>query len=428
MRRLLATLAALAALAATTAPANAATPRDARAFVDTIGVNTHLFYDDTAYGNFAMTKQRLQELGVRHVRDSFDPDRRQFFFDRVNNLGQAGIKSTLIACRMTGNNAWQTDAFVSDAKNKVRSSLDAIEGVNEPNFSGYSDWVNTAQGCQYYLNRYAKDGTMGAPLTQPVLGPSATFGGVQELGYIGDRADAGNFHPYPGGQAPSGPGYHPLSARLADVRTFGFNGQQVPVYATETGYHDAVNSPSDHPSVSQKAAAIYLPRLFLENDKAGVARTFTYELVDQFSDPQRDDLESNFGLFESDWSYKPAATALKNTIGLLDSPSASAKQPLGYTLSNTADPDGSGTGGAVKDRLMQKADGSWWLALWQDSTVYTKGSGDIANPTVRVGVKLDRTLTATGYRPTLGAGTYGSVTASSFTAGVSDDVLLIRLR
>ncbi len=157
-------------------------------------------------------------------------------------------------------------------------------------------------------------------------------------------------------------------------------------------------------------------------------RTFLYELVDLWADPERDDVESNFGLFENDWSYKPAATALKNTIGLLDSPSASAQQPLDYTLSNTADPDGSGTAGAVKDMLMQKADGSWWLALWQDSTVYTDSGGDVSNPAVKVRVKLERTLTATGYRPTKGTRTYGSVTASSFTVRVNDDVLLIRLR
>lgn len=67
------------------------------------------------------------------------------------------------------------------------------------------------------------------------------------------------------------------------------------------------------------------PRLFLEYAKASVERTFTYELVDLRPDPERDEREKNFGLFENDWSYKPSATALKNLIGFLDSPSTSSR-------------------------------------------------------------------------------------------------------
>jgi hypothetical protein len=246
---------------------------------------------------------------------------------------------------------------------------------------------------------------------------------LRSLGVTG-----GNMHPYPGSGKPDGPWWYPFAQSMTNIRTWNFESVGVPVIASETGYHDATNCPNcGHPPVSQAAEAIYTPRLVLEYAKAGVERTFLYELVDLQPDPGRDDPESNFGLFENDFSYKPVATALKNTIGLLDSPSVSAKQPLGYTLSNTADPDGAGTGGAVKDMLMQKADGSWWLALWQDSTVYAGGK-DVANPATYVRVNLDRTLAATGYRPTKGTGSVGSVTASSFTAGVNDDVLLIRLR
>jgi len=38
----------------------AATAYDARAFVDSIGVKTHLFYTNTVYADFPMVKQRLQ--------------------------------------------------------------------------------------------------------------------------------------------------------------------------------------------------------------------------------------------------------------------------------------------------------------------------------------------------------------------------------
>ena len=44
--------------------------RPADAFVDFVGVNTHLGYYDTAYGDYEhILKPRLLELGVRHIRD-----------------------------------------------------------------------------------------------------------------------------------------------------------------------------------------------------------------------------------------------------------------------------------------------------------------------------------------------------------------------
>ncbi len=406
----------------------AATPYDARELVDSIGVNTHLYYTDTAYADFAMVKQRLQELGVRHIRDGFDPSRRQFFYDRVNSLGASGIKSTLISCRITPGGWINLNENVSDAKTEVRSSLDGLEGPNEPNETGYSDWVEQTRGCQFWLNRLAKSAAYGAALSQPIHGPSATGTAFEQLGDQSDRADGGNVHPYPAGRNPSGPDYYPFAQGMTEIRAWSFGGRTVPVVATETGYHDALSDQTNHPPISQKGAGIYMPRLFLEYARAGVQRTFAYELVDQFADPERNEREKNFGLFENDWSYKPSATALRNTIGLLDSPSAGPRTPLGYTLTNTADPDGSGTGGAVKDMLFQKADGSWWLALWQDSSVWDiNARQDISNPSISVGVTLDRTMNVTAYLPTRGTGTYGSARAASFTAGVSDDVLLLKL-
>lgn len=427
-------LAALA-LVGPVGSASAATPADARAFVDSIGVNTHLHYSNTIYNDFVMVKQRLQELGVRHVRDQFDPARRQYVFDRVNNLAAAGIKSTLIACQpKPGYGVGEWTYHIDSAKNKVRDSLDAIEGWNEPDLQGRSQ---DAKSCQYWLYQHAKDETYGPPLGQPVLGPSVIhtenddYGNMDDYGNPG--ADAGNFHTYPGAQKPSGPDYYPLAARIDDLRRHQFPGRSVPAQATETGYHDAVNCPpppgcGGHEPVSQKAEAIYLPRLFLEYHRAGIQRTFSYELFDLFPDPERDEEQRNFGLFENDGSYKPSASALKNTIGFLDSPSVSSRRPLDYTLSNTGDPDGSGTGGAVKDSLFQKADGSWWLGLWQDSKVWDpEPRKDISNSAVRVSVTLPRAMNVTAYLPTRGKETYGSGRWSSFSAGVGDDVLLIKL-
>jgi len=52
------------------ADADAEVARPAHAFVDFVGVNTHLGYSDTTYGDYeGILKPRLLELGVRHIRD-----------------------------------------------------------------------------------------------------------------------------------------------------------------------------------------------------------------------------------------------------------------------------------------------------------------------------------------------------------------------
>ncbi len=403
-------------------------PVDARAFVDTIGVNTHLWYGDTPYGDYAMVKRRLLELGIRHVRDALAPAGTKTFFDRVTDLGAAGIKSTLIACRVEAPRVpWTT--YLQEAKTKVRSSLAALEGVNEPDLvaAGHPDWPRRARNCQSDIYRQSRDRANGGPLRTPVLGPTLQ-GGNTQVGDISDRADGAAIHPYPGGAPPDGPDHLSLSAHVAEVRRYQFGGARVPVFATETGYHDALNTTSAHPPVSQRVAAIYIPRLFLEYRRAGVRRTFLYELVDERPDPMLRDVEANFGLFEHDWSPKPSAIGLKNMIGLLDSPRRAPSRPLRYALANTADPDGAGPRGAVKDLLLRKADGSYWLALWQDSKIWDeKARREIANPATPVGVRLGRRMSLTSYRPTQGTTGSDRGTRQSFTANVGDDVLLIRM-
>jgi hypothetical protein len=75
------------------APSAPQMARSAYSFVDSVGVNTHLRYYDTAYGNYSLIKQRLQELGVRHIRDGgSDPT----WIQRVNDLASSGIRSTIV--------------------------------------------------------------------------------------------------------------------------------------------------------------------------------------------------------------------------------------------------------------------------------------------------------------------------------------------
>ena len=82
---------------------SAATSADARPvgdFVDSIGVNTHVNYTDTAYGDFELVKSKLEDLGIRHIRDKAhlgEEDFNERIYGRYRDLNDsAGIETNLI--------------------------------------------------------------------------------------------------------------------------------------------------------------------------------------------------------------------------------------------------------------------------------------------------------------------------------------------
>ena len=133
--------------------------------------------------------------------------------------------------------------------------------------------------------------------------------------------------------------------------------------ATETGYHNGLATTGNHPPTSEEAAAIYMPRLFLEYFREGIARTFSYELVDENPDPSLSEREDHFGLLRSDFSEKPAFTALHNLIAILEDPGPSfTPGSLNYSVG--------GSQSDLRQLLLQKRDGSFYLALWRTSSIW----------------------------------------------------------
>ncbi|WP_036489488.1 hypothetical protein [Myxosarcina sp. GI1] len=118
----------------------------------------------------------------------------------------------------------------------------------------------------------------------------------------------------------------------------------------------------DPKGISEEAAGKYLPRLLLEYFNLGIERTYLYELI---NDRASDSREFNFGLLRADGSKKPGFVAIENMIDILDSGGVGSS-------------GGSGSldlaiGGDAKDihqTLLQKQDGRYYLALWQEVPGY----------------------------------------------------------
>ena len=148
--------------------------------------------------------------------------------------------------------------------------------------------------------------------------------------------------------------------------------------STECGYNTYLPEGRGLPEGIQ---AKYLPRTFAEFFRRGIYRSFRYELVDQGTGGNAEQL---FGMLRNDLSRKPAFNAVRDLIGLLADPGPTfATTDLDYTLEgDTKD---------VRQVLLQKRDGSYYLMLWLEVEGYN-GDTDTENST----------QFTKGHRPTTG--------------------------
>lgn len=366
-------------------------PARAWDFINSIGVNTHFGYYDTQYGRYEeVLKPRLLELGVKHIRDgTYNDD----VVRKYKEVGTAGVRLLLIT---------QADKASAQVK-AIGPMLWGVEAVNEPDGGRASGtWEQAARREQQRLYEAMK--TDAALRSVPVVGIS--LANIKEspaqLGDISQWMDYGGMHPYAAGQHPCnhwGWGM-PMADAIATARKV--SGTK-PMLVTECGYHNKENNPN-HPGISERAAAIYHIHLPFVYFSQGIVRSYKYEFLDLKSDVGMTDMECHFGLVRSDGSVKPSFTALKNLLQLLnDTDKSFTLQPLPVQI--TA-PDEA----QVQSTLLQKSDGSWWLALFRNVTVYDlKNRRDVDVASVPVKLRFDRNVNTRLYCPNESAKAFLSV-------------------
>ncbi len=345
------------------APRAAAEPaRGADAFVESVGVNTHLI-DDTAYRDFDAVRAALRELGVRHIRDGICGTC-PWQWNRYRALAADGVDLLAIAGspaddgpRRAGNVA---------ALGALAGSVWGVEGANEWDlFSGRApDWATQDRAYQRWL--WSAVRATPELRWKPVVGPSLVFSWETPsswaiLGDLTDALDYGNSHDYAGGQPPE-----LVSARGLALARMVSGGR--PVVVTEGGYHNAVAQANrDHPAVPEDVAAAYLPRLLLENFRLGFARTYVYELVNPVGGDEATNMQHSFGLLRADFSRKPAFVAVRNLLGALSDPggpSAAAEVPVSVSAPED-----------VRRVVLRKADGRVDVVLWRAVSRWDRDAG-----------------------------------------------------
>ena len=326
-------------------------------FVDSVGVNVHLGYADTPYGRHDIVEKKLRDLGIRYIRDGLSPGQPEVH-RAWRALASHGIRVDLIAgdpLRRFGTGPLEDQLAI--VKRDLRGAVASLEGPNEYDIQGDPHWPATLRAYQRDLYQQVKSDPSLAGI--PVLGPTVVHPESREqLGDISRWLDYGNLHPYPGGLPPDRD-----SLVKQELAWAAQNAGSKPIQATETGYHNALKSGESHKSATERAAGVYIPRLYLDDFRRGIARTFVYELVDERPDASRENSEASFGLLRNDFSEKPAFVAVKRLIALLGDPGPPFKpDQLAYSVQ--------GAPSSLRQVLLEKRNGSFYLVLWNAVSVW----------------------------------------------------------
>lgn len=362
----------LLALAVESAAASSPRPpeptQSAFDFVNSIGVNTHLNYFDTPYGNFPLIARELNRIGIRHLRDGVhlqSADYNSALYGRWMALGKLGIRFDAVLDPRSNLGAI-TPALLEEVDQLSGHTIESFEGPNELDISNIPDWPAVDRGFQQAIFKAAQ--SLPDRKAIELIGPSLALAHhAPELGDISAYIDMGNLHPYPAAKSPSV--IFPEQMDFARIMSGTKN-----IVVTESGYHNGLKDHSDQPGVSETAAAKYITRLYLENFDHGIARTYLYEFLDEFADADLKSFQKHWGLIRFDGTEKPAFFALENLIKELnDGAEPAHRVSLAWSL-NSDDP-------RIHHLLLEKSSGELDLVLWQEIPSYDeKGQIDIVNP------------------------------------------------
>ncbi len=340
-------------------------PATAAALYNSVGIDTHLTFANTSYGEWPRLVALLGQLGVRHLADGAyaNPAPSWAGFNRLfdTNVRLAVAHGLRFAYELgkPGYGGGTIAQLVATMSGPLRDSIEAVFEPNEFDTSGYPDW-QTALAI-YDRALYQAVAADGRLRTQPVIGPSLVGNDApQQLGDQQAYREAGALPPYTGSTAPS-PAY--IDAQLLRIRAVsGFK----PVWATELGYSDALDAPAGQQPVSEYVGAVYLLRELLEDFQAGVRRSYVYELIDDQPDPADTDIQDHYGLLTSSYTPKPAFTALRNLLALVGDTTPSRRTPLPVTITPRS-PD-------IQSIVVQRSDHDYELVLWRLDSIWNSSA------------------------------------------------------
>lgn len=340
-------------------------------FVNGLGVNTHIVYTDSQYANNAQTVAALGYLGIRLIRD-VSPNPLNQGQGSYAVVAKAGIRMVLFNGGDAPGGTQPPPVSVGSIAALAQAypgSVHAVEGPNEVNNGGVSyGGVIGTPGAQAFQSALYAD-----TRATPQLANIPVYNFVDYPDTQG-QADYANFHSYPNiSQSCQDGGLYSNMRSQAEVMP----GKGI--VNTELGIPSAPQSGAP----DQVTQARLLLSCALDNAANGVRETYFYQLFDGYADPAGSDTQRHYGLFDSSYSPKKAAFAIKTLIKVATEAGANETtfQPgsLNYSVSGPS---------TVKTLLMQQASGWWILALWNSVPLWNGGA---LNPQASVTISYSST-------------------------------------
>jgi len=425
-------------------------------FLNTIGVNTHM---NEGVDNPSEVQTAVSQIGFRHIRDAADGTS-MTASDYISFYQQTGV-------------TFDTEPVSPDGQTTLTSYLQKVqqmasggallsmEGPNEPNNSPvtWNSQTSSMSGSPYFtpvaefqnaLYSQAQSNTTLADY--PVFGisePGAESNdvGLQWLIIPSNPPDAStldtsvapvgteysnyaNLHNYVDGVLPNC-GLGPNDAWYAEGTTslanqycndgpyvengitwnnsyLGYTQTQLytlPRVTTETGWSDYSTANGGDGLTDAQIGRNYMD-LLLDATKEGWSYTFIYDLFDE---------GDGYAVANTNGTLKTSGTYLANFITILaDSSSNFTPGTLDYSVPNEPD--------TVHDMLLQKSNGTFYVAVWDEETI---GSGTTDTVTVDLGGNYN----VAEYDPTQGTSpikTLKNVSTVTLT-GMSESPILLEL-
>jgi hypothetical protein len=330
-------------------------------------VNVHLEYTDSAYADAGRTLAALNVLRLSLVRDAA-PDPHNQGQASYGALTKAGVRFDLF---VNGGDLSTAVSGLTALQTAYPGAVHEIEGPNEVNnhatfsFAGLTDKHRAATAYQAALYTAVK----ASPILNPI--PVLAFTDYPATPGVCDLA---NFHAYPDGRGAPG-------ERLArDANEAQAVAPGKPLVDTEFGYY---TQPMPGAPSPRGQARLILTGL-LDNAARGVRETYLYQLLDAYPDPQAQDSEKHYGLFDIDDRPKVSARMLGRLMQLLQDAAPNAHTfPLrseAFTIE--------GLPATARTLVIEKASGETLIAVWNETPVWdATREVDLEGPTVDLVLK-----------------------------------------
>jgi len=383
-------LAVLLALAASVWSSHAAevTAKRTDDFVDSMGIN--IKFNRGAYdNNVQVVKDRLEELGIWHYRDGLNNVNdsgtyRSYYQDLYDDLGYKGL-----FIWGPWENQGRTGPQAVGAAKKGLDYIAYISGPNEPDLFWSSNYDNDSstnfweEVFNYQNSMY--DALKADPLTASIPVTTPPFSHYSEHQYLGNvgyvKADNIAWHWYGGQGHPDKP---EVSTAVAAVRN-GINSGEFDngeMLTTESGHNSwktAKPGNSNPNAVSERAQMRYNIRILADQFRRGIKRTYLHQLLDLGNDPNNYNDAWGIVRLDANRTPKPAFTAWAEMVDLFRERTWNASTKT-WSIPNftpgSLDYTITGNTNAVRDLLLQKSDGTFYLLVW-----VARPSWDIPNDT-----------------------------------------------